>query len=431
MKSPGIKPKHKHLSNNNNIHNNHHRASICSKSIASHDHSPPDGISNIGPSGHDCSVFHSHSNSNNFSVDTISLMSTASTVTNSYDLNASLSHSPMSMSHLTSSTVDIMSTSARADISPIYQPNTFTRFKSNKATQHLELSDSKSRSPSSPKVSSNFHFFPNAVPSHFNEIEPVPPSPHVNVPNTAGPLPPPIHPHHSQTEIRLPPPLPPRRNDAQRKQAPDAPLLPPRDEEANPPPLPPRAHHILPPPIITSHEHKILRDKPLPPISSSSSLLQPNTSTIMMRRNSALEKQRASQNSTDNENTSPKCDSQNTLTTTSSASIQEPSSQQQQSAITAGTYHQNAEENLLSISPAVSSSATSSPITPMTPISPQIITSAVKMTIGSSDITNLLCHGNRGSPFVNMCSTSSGLPVLPPKPGSSGLYSDGELIFWF
>lgn len=419
------------MSNNNTIHNNHHRPSICNKSIASHDHSPPDGSSHMGTSGHDFSVFQ-HSNSNNFSMDTISLMSSASTVTNSYDLNASLSHSPISMSHLTSSTVDIMSTSARADISPIYQPNTFTRFKSNKTTQHLEHSDSKNRSPSSPKVVSNFHFFPTAVPIHFNEMEPVPPSPHVNVPNTAAPLPPPIYPHHSQTEVRLPPPLPPRRNDAQRKQAPDAPLLPPRDEEANPPPLPPRAHHILPPPVITSHEHKILREKPLPPISSSSSLLQPNTSTIMMRRNSALEKQRASQNSTDNETTSPKCDSQNTPTTTmsSSSSTFQQQPQQQHSAI-AGTYHHNAEENLLSISPVVSSSATSSPITPMTPISPQIITtSAVKLTIGSSDITSLLCHGNRGSPFVNMCSTSSGLPVLPPKPGSSGLYSDGKLVFF-
>lgn len=408
------------MSNNNTIHNNHHRTSIC-KSITPHDQSPPDGSSHLGSSGHDFSVFHQHSN--NFS-DTISLMSSASTVTNSYDLNASLSHSPMSMSHLTSSTVDIMSTSARADISPIYQPNSFSRFKSNKTTQHLEHNDRQNRSPSSPKVTSNFHFFPNTVPIHFNEMEPVPPSPHVNVPNTAAPLPPPIYPHHSQTEVRLPPPLPPRRNDAQRKQAPDAPLLPPRDEEANPPPLPPRAHHMLPPPIIASHDHKILREKPLPPTSS---LLQPNTSTIMMRRNSALEKQRASQNSTDNENTSPKCDSQNTPTTTSSTP--------QQSAIAVTTTYHQPEENLLSISPAVSSSTTSSPITsPVTPITspipPQIITSAaVKLTIGSSDITSLLCHGNRGSAFVNMCSTSSGLPVLPPKPGSSGIYNDGEFFF--
>lgn len=422
MKSPGIKPKHKHLSNNT-IHNNHHRTSIC-KSITTHDNSPPDGSSNMGLLGHECSsVFHTHSNSNNFAIDTISIMSSASTLTNSYDVNTSLSHSPMFMSHLTSSTADIISTSARADISPIYQPNTFSRFKSNKTPQHLEPSDSRNRSPSSPKVSTNFHFFPTttttttASPSHFNETEPVPPSPHVNVPNTAAPLPlpPPIYPHHSQTELRQPPPLPPRRNDAQRKQAPDAPQLPPRDEEVNPPPLPPRSHHnILTPPLTTtSHDHnnKILRDKPLPPISSSSSLLQPNTSTIMMRRNSALEKQRASQNSTDNENSS----------STSTAAVQQPL-QQQPSAITAArTYHQAGEENLTSISPAFSSSTTSTPCTPMTPISPSIFESS--SVVDTSTVNSLISSRD----FV----TSNNLPSLPPKPASSGLFSNGKFLFFF
>lgn len=418
------------MGNNNTLnHNNHHRGSICNKSMM--DQSPPDGTNHLGVNDHS---FVSFQHSSNFSMDTISLMSTTSTVTGSYDMNASLSHSPMS--HLTSSTSDMMTT--RADISPIYQHNSFSKFKSNKSIHHLEHSDSKSRSPVSPHKGTSFHFFPNSThQACFNEIEPVPPSPHVNVPSTSAPLPPPIYPHHSQSEVRLPPPLPPRKNEAQRKQAPDAPLLPPRDEEANPPPLPPRAHHILPPPI-TSLEAKLLRDKPLPPISTSSSLLQPNTSTIMMRRNSALEKQRASQNSTDNDSAAPpsKCDSQNTLSTTTSATttmLSATTANFQQCAIAVGvnseTYHQHhSEDNLLSISPAVSSSATSSPITPMTPMSPQVITSGVKMTC--PDISSLLsCHGNRSSFVNNICSSSSGLPVLPPKPGSSGLYSDGELFF--
>uniref|UniRef100_T1GFN5 Histone H2A n=1 Tax=Megaselia scalaris TaxID=36166 RepID=T1GFN5_MEGSC len=72
LKSPGIKPKHKHMGNNNTLnHNNHHRGSICNKSMM--DQSPPDGTNHLGVNDHS---FVSFQHSSNFSMDTISLMST-------------------------------------------------------------------------------------------------------------------------------------------------------------------------------------------------------------------------------------------------------------------------------------------------------------------------------------------------------------------
>lgn len=110
------------------------------------------------------------------------------------------------------------------------------------------------------------------------EFDPIPVSPHVNVPNA-----------HSFCHIP-PPPLPPRKREkpeseavrlAQTKQAADAPALPPRD--VSPPPVPPRLSltHIA---IKKLNACNIYNEDGL----REHSLKLPNTSTIMMRRNSQL-----------------------------------------------------------------------------------------------------------------------------------------------
>uniref|UniRef100_A0A1I8PMT3 Protein son of sevenless n=1 Tax=Stomoxys calcitrans TaxID=35570 RepID=A0A1I8PMT3_STOCA len=197
----------------------------------------------------------------------------------------------------------------------------------------------------------------------------VPVSPHVNVPTSAN------------VRYRTaPPPLPPRRKDrtescadiAQKRQAPDAPMLPPRDGEMSPPPIPPR---------ISNHPHYHCHSNvsnfhgPSDDFMNASSLLLPNTSTIMKRRNSAIKKRTdATTGATTN------------LTCSTSSLMLSNVTMISASSLAATANHANLLNALpqlghlstaaaissddQSISPALSSSTTTSPITPMTPVSP-------------------------------------------------------------
>lgn len=151
--------------------------------------------------------------------------------------------------------------------------------------------------PSSPKLhnSGNYdhhhhihhhhhHSSPHQSQASSNDFGPLPISPHVNVPNA-----------HNFT---VAPPLPPRvrRKNTQEfsvsqiRQAPDAPLLPARDQ--SPPPLPPRTHLNSNLSNISDNWNHISasgNNSQFPQFN-----LSPHTSTIMMRRNSAMEQRKDS-----------------------------------------------------------------------------------------------------------------------------------------
>ncbi|KAH8283555.1 hypothetical protein KR018_005580 [Drosophila ironensis] len=188
----------------------------------------------------------------------------------------------------------------------------------------------------------------------------VPISPHVNVPTA------------SNLEYRaVPPPLPPRRKErtdscadmAQKRQAPDAPTLPPRDGELSPPPIPPRLNHSM---GISYLRHSHGQGKEFV---GKSSLLLPNTSSIMIRRNSAIEKRAAATATAAVQQSEPVGAlgmPNTTLVTVSQAVAQD-------------------EQPPQSISPALSSSTTTSPhtSTPATPMSPNIPSHTVESTSSS------------------------------------------------
>ncbi|EDW77739.1 uncharacterized protein Dwil_GK24390 [Drosophila willistoni] len=193
------------------------------------------------------------------------------------------------------------------------------------------------------------------------QVGAVPISPHVNVPSV------------SNIEYRaVPPPLPPRRKErtdscadmAQKRQAPDAPTLPPRDGELSPPPIPPRLNHSTG--TIGSHgRHSHGQAKEF---AGKNSLLLPNTSSIMIRRNSAIEKRAAAaaQQQQMGVSSSLGCNQTTTFVTVS-----------QPQATTGSEEQQHPPQ---SISPALSSSTTTSPMTPMTPMSPHIPSNPVEST---------------------------------------------------
>ncbi|EDW57538.1 protein son of sevenless [Drosophila virilis] len=189
-------------------------------------------------------------------------------------------------------------------------------------------------------------FYYNSEQGH-GQTGAVPISPHVNVP-TATTL-----------EYRaVPPPLPPRRKErtescadmAQKRQAPDAPTLPPRDGELSPPPIPPRLNHST----ATGFTRQ-----PKEFVGKSSSLLLPNTSSIMIRRNSAKQPSLGVSTSTATANNSAAATPM-MAHSVAMAGSEEPQQQQQ------------LQQPPQSISPALSSSTTTSPMTPMTPMSPYI-----------------------------------------------------------
>ncbi|XP_037811466.1 protein son of sevenless [Lucilia sericata] len=195
----------------------------------------------------------------------------------------------------------------------------------------------------------------------------VPVSPHVNVPTAAN------------VEYRAaPPPLPPRRKErtescadlAQKRQAPDAPMLPPRDGELSPPPIPPRInqnqqyHH--------HHHHSTGTSTRVQTneFMSGNSLLLPNTSSIMIRRNSAIEKRSASTSASSGSSAS-----NSVMVLAASPSIMTgppntPTVVPHLSHLNTTAATTTSDDQ--SISPALSSSTTTSPMTPMTPISPHI-----------------------------------------------------------
>ncbi|ALC39547.1 Sos [Drosophila busckii] len=273
----------------------------------------------------------------------------------------------------------------------------------------------------------------------------VPISPHVNVPTA------------SHLEYRaVPPPLPPRRKErtescadmAQKRQAPDAPTLPPRDGELSPPPIPPRLNHS----IVSGYARHSHQPKEF--VSRSSSLLLPNTSSIMIRRNSAK------QPSLDSSSATHTAAGAGTPSTTvinveQSAMLGDESQLQQQQQL-----HQPPQ----SISPALSSSTTTSPMTPITPMSPSpYISSAIESSTSNTYPHQLQhqtrlrpqpaqqmvysqhhhAHGHahhhhhpsqhpnrRSSPkefFPLTASHSDGTPKLPPKPSlSANFYNNPD-----
>ncbi|XP_017859715.1 PREDICTED: protein son of sevenless [Drosophila arizonae] len=188
----------------------------------------------------------------------------------------------------------------------------------------------------------------------------VPISPHVNVPAA-----------NSMEYRAVPPPLPPRRKErtescadmAQKRQAPDAPILPPRDGELSPPPIPPRLNYST----AAGYGRQ-----PKEFVGKSSSLLLPNTSSIMIRRNSAKQPSLGV-------NTSGTSNNNNNTNATIAAGSEDPQQQlqhqqlqQQQQQHQQHQQQQQLQQPPQSISPALSSSTTTSPMTPMTPMSPYI-----------------------------------------------------------
>ncbi|XP_004533947.1 protein son of sevenless isoform X2 [Ceratitis capitata] len=212
---------------------------------------------------------------------------------------------------------------------------------------------------------------------------PLPVSPHVNVP-------PPL-----TNEYRsVPPPLPPRRKErtescadlAQKRQAPDAPTLPPRDGELSPPPIPPRLHHS-----IGTYPRSQTNE-----FNGRSNLLLPNTSSIMIRRNLASEK-RSSTGGADSgagagasmntpamvlhsaieTTTALSSSSSSTLTRNPPPCPSYPMPTIVASHLNAGAPVSVSTLDEQAISPALSSSTTTSPMTPMSPNSPHIPTAGV------------------------------------------------------
>ncbi|XP_017132507.1 protein son of sevenless [Drosophila elegans] len=221
--------------------------------------------------------------------------------------------------------------------------------------------------------------------AHQGQPGAVPISPHVNVPTA------------SNLEYRaVPPPLPPRRKErtescadmAQKRQAPDAPTLPPRDGEPSPPPIPPRLNHSMGMSYLR-HSHGKSKE-----FVGKSSLLLPNTSSIMIRRNSAIEKRAAA---VGQQSDPAGMGSMGTTLVTVSQAIAMDSEQQQPPP---------------SISPALSSSTTTSPLTPATPMSPNIPSHPVESTSSS---------------YAHQLRMRQGTPKLPPKPSlSANFYNNPD-----
>ncbi|EDW03211.1 GH11116 [Drosophila grimshawi] len=283
-------------------------------------------------------------------------------------------------------------------------------------------------------------FYYNSEQSH-GQAAGVPISPHVNVP-TATTL-----------EYRaVPPPLPPRRKErtescadmAQKRQAPDAPTLPPRDGELSPPPIPPRLNHSMAAGYARQPKEFVGR---------SSSLLLPHTSSIMIRRNSAKQPS-LSVNAAAVTGSGLGVTNAATAESTGMASdeqLQQPQLLQQPPQ---------------SISPALSSSTTTSPMTPMTPMSPYIPSTIDANTSSSyqqqqqrlrpqqpqtqqsqqqhhhqhhqhhththphSQHQHSSQHPNRRSSpkeFFSIATSHEGTPKLPPKPSlSANLYNNPD-----
>ncbi|KAH8410197.1 hypothetical protein KR009_008114 [Drosophila setifemur] len=265
--------------------------------------------------------------------------------------------------------------------------------------------------------------------AHQGHTGAVPISPHVNVPTA------------SNLEYRaVPPPLPPRRKErtescadmAQKRQAPDAPTLPPRDGELSPPPIPPRLNQTIGMSYLR-HSHGQGKE-----FVGKSSLLLPHTSSIMIRRNSAIEKRAAAAA----QQTEPMVmGAPNTTLVT----VLQPVATDEQPP--------------QSISPALSSSTTTSPLTPATPMSPNIPSHPVESLMSSyahqlrmrqhqaypaiySQQHQVLHpphhqhqpqHSNptqsRSSPkeFFPMATSIEGTPKLPPKPSlSTNFYNNPD-----
>ncbi|XP_037957376.1 protein son of sevenless [Teleopsis dalmanni] len=261
----------------------------------------------------------------------------------------------------------------------------------------------------------------------------VPVSPHVNVPTA------------SNVEYRTaPPPLPPRRKErtescadlAQKRQAPDAPTLPPRDGELSPPPIPPRLNHSTST-YPRSQTNEFIGSK---------RLLQPNTSSIMIRRNSAIEKRSAGANITTSSSSTSASGS-----SSSSLKMTNPMPGTPFTGHLNTVYAASLDEQV--ISPALSSSTTTSPMTPMTPISPHIPTGyqisdttyACFKTLASTLQTTQHQNHQHQQPHtttVGMQPRSSpkeffpisdGTPKLPPKPSLSGNFynnPDGTMFLY-
>ncbi|EDW27330.1 GL21232 [Drosophila persimilis] len=207
--------------------------------------------------------------------------------------------------------------------------------------------------------------------AHQGQTGAVPISPHVNVPTA------------SILDYRaVPPPLPPRRKErtescadmAQKRQAPDAPTLPPRDGELSPPPIPPRLNHSTGT-ISVRHSHGQSKEFAS---SCKSGLLLPNTSSIMIRRNSAIEKRAAAAA----QQPGP------TAVATAAALAGSVMGSINTTLVTVSQSVPTEEQPPQSISPALSSSTTTSPLTPATPISPNIPSHPVEST--SSGYTHQL-----------------------------------------
>uniref|UniRef100_A0A1A9Z448 Protein son of sevenless n=1 Tax=Glossina pallidipes TaxID=7398 RepID=A0A1A9Z448_GLOPL len=276
----------------------------------------------------------------------------------------------------------------------IVSPRDDINSNSNRSLLQCTTSSNKLNSCSATHFSPNENVFTGTsspqfgVEVHFNNST-VPVSPHVNVPVTAS------------VELRtIPPPLPPRKKErnencadvAQKRQAPDAPTLPPRDGELSPPPIPPRTnqHHLL-------HQHQITicNDRgQMNEFMGASSLMLPNTSSIMIRRNSAIEKRAANVNEA----------------TAISSKVQH----HYLSTTTPQLCHLNMATNVCSasetISPSLSSSTTTSPMTPMTPISPHIPSNYHKCDIGQ--LSTPLINSNTSSNSL-ICSSSTSAQYQP------------------
>ncbi|XP_058984309.1 protein son of sevenless isoform X2 [Musca domestica] len=276
----------------------------------------------------------------------------------------------------------------------------------------------------------------NSEMDFYNTIVPV--SPHVNVPTSA-----------SIQYRTAPPPLPPRRKErtescadmAQKRQAPDAPMLPPRDGDLSPPPIPPRINNQQY--IYHSNFQGYTNN-----VSNTSSLLLPNTSTIMIRRNSAIEK-RTAMKPTAKSSASPLV-----LSNSTTVSISSPISTSTSNVpiILPHLSHlcTTTSSDDQSISPALSSSTTS-PMTPMTPISPHIPAGYLTTDISHNQIclqnvsssstfmfskppslphqrnqnqqiqhNNISVGSQPRSICKELCPNTDSLPKLPPKPSLGG-----------
>ncbi|XP_053957630.1 protein son of sevenless [Anastrepha ludens] len=262
----------------------------------------------------------------------------------------------------------------RVVISPRTDPAS-TRTPFQNAPSHPHKFSCNHFSPTNTGTTGNVAFVASASPQ-LPDIEsgnsPLPVSPHVNVPSPLS------------TEYRsVPPPLPPRRKErtescadlAQKRQAPDAPTLPPRDGELSPPPIPPRLHHS-----IGTYPRSQTNE-----FSGRSNLLLPNTSSIMIRRNLAIEKRSSTGASSGVASASIAIAAMTLHSASETPSLTTnppqcppyppfPLPTIAASHHTIGTSMSVSTWDDQAISPALSSSTTTSPMTPMTPISPHIPT---------------------------------------------------------